>query len=170
MTLFWKVKTWEGRLSGSVKNNGGPNYDDFSYNYLDGGYVEFSNLYAPYFPPNFTQEKLVCPFLTSDFRGFIGDQRVNFSYQPNPIVINNYLGYSFNSEDMGAIIGENGSVYAVLDLQSYLLSNGNINGYYAGQCDLSFEGYNGSFPMYTLDGNTISANISMSIRAKEYWP
>jgi hypothetical protein len=172
MTLFWKVKTWEVTLSGSITCNGGPNFDDSTNTYISTGYTEFRNLYDPYFPPNFTQEKLVCPFETSDFRGFVANQTVKYGDQAPQTAENTYLTYYFNSE-IGAVIGSNSNIYVVIDMGSAYLSTSNINDDYAGQCDLSFEGYKGSFPIYvscTFGGNKIKGSVSMSVRAKEYWP
>ena len=174
MTLFWKVKTWEGKASGNIKCNGGPNFDDSTDTYISNGYAEFSNNYAPYFPPNFTQEKLVCPFLSSDFRGYIGDQTIKFNDQAPQTAKFNSLTYYCSSE-VGAVIDSNSNIiYVPFDMQSSAVYTSRIWGNdYAGECELSFEGYKESFPMYAFcnwGGSKIGGSISMSVRAKEYWP
>ena len=163
MSLFWKVKTWEAKITGTVNFNNGN-----SETYLLTTYQELS----PSIQIN-SEEYYVC----KGFEAFSFGRTIQTSLViggADPVIFDyawNFL-YNFNSEGGFGAYRSGNLFYPSFETQlpgpviSFDAPTYNTN---VGVYQISLNGFTISGELYALDDNAPSGNALIKIRAKEYW-
>ena len=170
MTLFWRVKKFEGKINGTINYPAGPNSGAYTITYTMNAYAEMPN-FGNFYPTPNTEEDIVCD-TNEGRRAFYAPDAITvfFSFQQNPLLLPIFMFYSFNSDSGAVKESDNSFFYPDFTAQFHVLDTRNIGKSYVGDCNLSFYGYNKNLPLYANQGGDPSSfNISASIRAKEYF-
>jgi hypothetical protein len=163
MSLFWRVKTWEAKITGTVSANTG-----ISITYLLTNYQELSGS-----PQINSEENYVCKGVEAFSFGRVIEVLLDFGGGDQ--VISDYAWsflYNFNPEGgFGAY--RNGNIfYPSFETQlpgpvvSYDAPTYNTN---VGIYQISLNGFTISGDLYAADDLAPSGTALIEIRAKEYW-
>jgi hypothetical protein len=164
MSLFWKVKTWEAKVTGSVYYD-----DDYSITYLLSTYQEMQRV-QPLSGLN-SEEDYLCngasrfSFRTPTEYSYVADGQ-------SPIIIpyNFRFFYNFNP-DSGSGSYRNGNLfYPAFETElEGGVSSWRDDNTIVGTLQISLNGFTISRDLYFTDGRSASGNVLIEIRAKEYW-
>jgi hypothetical protein len=159
MSLFWKVKTWEAKITGSVFYNNGQ-----TITYLLSTYQELvrnrpeinsEENYVCNGSAGFEFEKVIQASVAQEGGDpVIFDYRWNFLYTFLGAYRSGNLFYPyFQTEILGPVISYDAPTY-----------NTNVGIY-----TISLNGFTISGDLYAADDNAPSGTALIEIRAKEYW-
>jgi hypothetical protein len=160
MTLFWRVKRWEGRLSGGYVEEG--EFGQIYTTTFSGG-GSYSQLNPFFFFPS-EEMDLVCSYGQFYFSRDAGSYvtQSDAYYGAGNVILSFY--YSFNESEA---FSDGSTIFPSFTVYGAGSSSG--NGGQVGTYTLSFNGYTESRPLYTAYGSVNSGSVSIDIRAVEYW-
>jgi hypothetical protein len=159
MSLFWRVKTWEAKITGSVSYNNGQTvtYLLSTYQELERNRPEINSEedFVCNGNAGFEFERVIQVSVAQDGEDpFIFDYRWSFLYTFFGAYRNGNLFYPyFETQNVGPIISFDAPTY-----------NTNVGIY-----QISLNGFTISGDLYAEDDNAPSGTALIEIRAKEYW-
>lgn len=172
MTLFWRVKTWE------LKVNGELNYTTGSLEKITYDNEEFFECEATG-TSIATEEDFVCVQDADNFK-FLTAGRLNqlYTFRDGDTIsgsFRHYFDFSFTTLDKRIITdGSNFFVNFFSGLPSGVVTKDEDlfpnNTKIVGSYSISFGGFTKSGELLGPEGDNVSGNLSLQIRAKEYWP
>ena len=155
MTLFWRVKKWEGRISGGYVEQ----FNQGTYTTTLSGGENYAELNQSISSPN-EEADLVCStgqFLFSRDAGNFSTTGPAYSAQGNLILS---FRYFFNNA-----LSNGNRIYPAFSIGGG--GSSEVDGGQVGSYTLSFYDCDKSGPLYTLLAT--SGSVSIDIRATEYW-